>query len=143
MDSENRQQLELLDRSEPHVEAVTPELIRSIRRRTTFLAAWNFSQDFAGLEDKQCYGPLKIDSSHWTKIRKGNASPPGDERFDRYLDLTRNEIPLIWWVERRGYDWLSLRKHQDDKDRRINELEQKVADYERLFRLQVELRGKG
>jgi len=139
MDSKDRKQLELLpQRIEPHCEEVTPELIRSIRRRPTFLAAWNYAQDFAVLEDKQVYVDLGIDASHYSKIRSGKASPPGDERFDCYLDLVRNEIPLIWWVEKRGYDFLSLRKHRDDKDRRIAELEQRLADQDRAIRLLVE-----
>lgn len=125
MDSESRHQFELLPQEgAPHVEPVTPELIRSIKKRQTFLAAWNFAQDFAALQDKQVYDPLGVDSSHWTKIRKGTASPPGDERFNRYLDLVQNEIPLIWWVESRGYDWTTLRKHRSAEQRRIAELEE-------------------
>lgn len=144
MDSKDRHQLELLpQRAEPHREEMTPEMIRSIRRRPTFLAAWNYAQDFAALEDKQVYVDLGIDASHYSKIRSGKASPPADERFDRYLDLVRNEIPLIWWVEKRGYDFLSLRKHQDDKDRRIAEQDQQIIDQDRTIRLLVEaLRGK-
>jgi len=145
MDSKTRQQLELLPEGEfPHIEPVTPELIRSIRRRTTLLAAWNFAQDFAGLEDKQCYGPLGIDASHWSKIRKGLASPPADKRFTDYLDVVRNEIPLIWLCESRGYDWTTLRPHSDDKDRRIAELERELADEKRLNkRLADYQRGRG
>lgn len=143
-DSDKRKQMELLPKHEPHVEPMTPELIRSIRKRSTLLAAWNFAQDFAALEDKECYQPLGIDSSHWTKIGKGLASPPADERFTRYFDVVQNEIPLVWLVESRGYDFLSLRKHRDDKDRRICELEQELADEKRLSRRLAEYqRGRG
>lgn len=139
MDSESRHQFELLPRTGgPHVEPVTPELIRTIRRRTTFLAAWNFAQDFAALQDKQVYDPLGIDSSHWTKIRKGNASPPGDERFNRYLDIVQNEIPLIWWAEHRGYDWTTIRKHRSAEQRRIAQLETENAELKRSMQLWVE-----
>jgi hypothetical protein len=140
MDSEDRHQLELLPSGEPHVEPITPELIRSIRKRSTFLGAWNFAQDFAALQDKQVYDALSIDSSHWTKIRKGSASPPADERFVRFFDVVQNEIPLVWLVEARGYDWTTLRKRRDDKDRRIAELEQELADEKRLTRRLAEYR---
>lgn len=144
MDSEQRHQMELLPTKEPHVEPVTPDLIRSIKRRTTFLAAWNFAQDFAALEDKQCYSPLGIDSSHWTKIRKGLASPPADARFVRYMDVVRNEIPLVWLVESRGYDWQSLRKHRSDHERRIVELESENRDLRRAMNLWADAsRSKG
>ena len=143
MDSEKRKQLELLPGADPHVEAVTPELIRSVKKRATFLGAWNFAQDFAALEDKQCYQPLGIDQSHWNKIRKGNASPPADERFARYFDVVRNEIPLIWLVESRGYDFTSLRRHRDDKERRIAQLEQELAEEKLLNRRMAEhMRGR-
>lgn len=143
MDSKDRHQLELLPSAEPHVEPVTPELINSIRRRSTFLAAWNFAQDFAGLEDKQCYQPLGIDSSHWTKIRRGLASPPADERFGRYMDVVHNEIPLIWLVESRGYDWRSLRKHRSDEQRRIAELESENRDLKRsMYLLADAMKGR-
>lgn len=144
MDSDVRQQLELLSSDHPHVEPVTPELIRSICRRKTFLAAWNYAQDFAGLQDKQVYGRLGIDSSHSTKIRKGTASPPADERFLRYFDVVRNEIPLIWAVEARGYDWLTLRKHRSDEQRRIAELENENRDLKRAMALWADAqRGRG
>ena len=142
MDSAKRHQFELLPSAEPHQEPVTPELVASIRRRPTFLRAWHFAQEFAGLEDKQCYGPLQIDSSHWTKIKNGSASPPADERFTRYLDVVHNEIPLIWLAESRGYDWLTIRKHQSDDQRVIAEQAQTIRDQQRVITLLIEGRGK-
>jgi hypothetical protein len=139
MTSEVRNQLDLLPAAQAHSEPITPELIRSIRKRPTFLAAWNFAVDFAALDDKQIYQPLGIDSSHWTKIRSGRASPPADERFGRFFDLVQNEIPLVWLVENRGYDWMSLRSHRSDSERRVAELEQEVRDLKRLFALQAEM----
>ena len=143
MDSEGRHQLELLPaRVTPYIEPVSPELIRSIRRRTTLLSAWNYAQDFACLEDKQCYGPLSIDGSHWSKIRKGLASPPAEERFSHYVDGCENEIVLIWLAESRCYDWTTIRKHQDDKDREIATLKQEKADLERSLQLVLEARQR-
>ncbi|HZO22806.1 MAG TPA: hypothetical protein VFB37_09920 [Steroidobacteraceae bacterium] len=136
MESKIRHQLELLpERQSPHVEPVTSELIQTIKRRQTFLAAWNFAQDFAGLEHKEVYVPLGIDAAHYTKIRNGTASPPADERFNRYLEIVGNEIPLIWWAESRGYDWLTIRKHRSNEQRRIAELEAENQDLKRAFAL--------
>lgn len=141
MRTENRSQLELLtSRTEPHVEPVTPAFVDAVRRRRTLWEAWKFAQDHAVLEDKQCYDPLQMDSSHWTKIRKGLAWPPGDARWNQYMDIVRNEIPLIWAVESRGYDFLSLRRHLDDKDQRIAAQDQEIADLRRTVRLLVEAR---
>lgn len=139
MDSRERNQLELLPpRINPYVAEVTPELIRSICRQPTLLGAWNLAQNLAALEDKQVYDVLGMDASHWTKIRKGLASPPADERFVRYFDVVRNEIPLIWLVEARGYDWMSLRKHRSDEARRIEELEEENAALKRSMSMWVQ-----
>jgi hypothetical protein len=143
MTSEVRKQLDLLPAAQAHSEPVTAELIRSIRRRPTFLAAWNLAVDYSGLEDKQVYGPLGIDTSHWSKIRAGRAFPPADDRFVRFFDLVHNEIPLVWLVESRGYDFLSLRKHRSDEQRRIAELEQENRDLRRVLTLQAELQRGG
>ena len=144
MTSKDRSQLELLPpRLDPHVVEVTAELIRSIRKQPTLLGAWCLAQDLAALEDKEVYSELDMDASHWTKIRRGRASPPADERFVRYFDAVQNEIPLIWLVEARGYDWTSLRKHRSAEARRIAELEGAVADRDRTIRLMVEaMKGK-
>lgn len=144
MTSENRKQLDLLlPGAEAHSEPVTPELIRSIRKRSTFLAAWNFAVDFSALEDKQVYQPLGIDSAHWSRIRTGRASPPADERFSRFLDIVQNEIPLVWLIESRGYDWMSLRKHRSDHERRISELEEENRNLRRAFALYADVvKGK-
>jgi len=141
MTSEVRNQLELLPAAQAHSEPLTPELIRSIRKRPTFLSAWNFALDFSALDDKQVYQPLGIDSAHWSKIRSGRASPPADERFGRFFDIVQNEIPLVWLAESRGYDWLTIRKHRSDEQRRIAELESENRDLRRAFGLYVEMQG--
>lgn len=138
MESNVRKQLELLpggEAQEPHIEPITPELVRSIRKRQTFLGAWNYAQDFAALQDKQVYGKLRIDASQWSKIRSGTASPPGDERFTRYFDVVKNEFPLVWLVEARGYDFMSLRKHRTSEQREIAELKDQLRDRDNLISL--------
>ena len=135
MRSESRTQLELLpNRLQPHVEPLTPELIAAIRRKSTLSQVWKFSQDHADLEDKQVYSVLDMDSSQWTKIRKGQMWPPCDERFGRYMDLVGNEFPLVWLAESRGYDFLTMRKHRSDQERRIAELEEENRALKRSMR---------
>lgn len=142
MDSKDRNQLELLvGRAQPHVEEVTPQLIRKIRSKPTLLSAWNMSVQDSGLEDKEIYGPLQIDGSHWTKITKGNASPPADNRFVQFMDVVGNEYPLIWLAEKRGYDWATIRKHRSDLERENDELKKELEDHKRAIRLLVNSRG--
>lgn len=138
MTSISGNQLELLPSAQPHVEEMTPELVQSIKRRPTFLAAWNFAVDFSALEDKQVYGQLDIDASHWSKIRAGRAFPPADDRFNRFLDVVHNEIPLVWWAEKRGYDWSTIRKHRSSEQRQIADLQDEVRGLKRTLALVLE-----
>lgn len=147
MDSKDRNQLDLINSAvlpseQPNIEPVTPSLIARINRLPTFLHAWNYAQQISCLEDKTVYTKLQIDASHWTKIGKGNASPPADERFIQYLDVVQNEIPLIWWAEKRGYDWLSIRQHQSDTERELAKTKQENADLKRVLSLMVEAQRK-
>lgn len=141
MTSKDRNQLELLpSRQQPHVEPITPEIVQSIKRRTSFLAAWNYAIDFSGLEEKQVYGQIDVDASHWNKIRSGRASPPGN-KFNAFLDVVGNEIPLVWWAESRGYDWTSIRKHRSAEQRQIADLEEENQHLRRTLSLVLETKG--
>jgi hypothetical protein len=126
MSSKLLHQMELLSaKPQPHVEEIS---ISMIRRRPTFLRAWHLAQEISGLEDKKICDMLKIDGSHWTKMKKGRASPPADARFTQYMDVVQNEVPLIWLAEARGYDWTTIRKHRSDVERKNADLEKDNAD---------------
>lgn len=142
MTSKARQQLELLPSQQAHVEEVTPDLIARVRRRSTFTAAWNYAQEISCLEDKAVYEALQIDGSHWTKIKRGRASPPGDERFIQFAHVVQNKIPLIWHCEAHGYDFTTLRQHRSDTERRLEEVERENADLRRLLNLKAEFEGR-
>jgi hypothetical protein len=144
MNSKDRNQLDLLSlvgRREPHVEEVTPQLVRAIARKPTLLDAWNMACVDSGLQDKEIYGPVKIDQSHWSKIVKGTASPPADHRFVQFMEVVGSEYPLIWLAEKRGYDFLSMRKHRTDLQRQLEEKDKEIAAHKRTIQLLVEARG--
>lgn len=129
--SKNYNQLDLLtttSRSKPLGDEVP---LTVIRKRQTLIRAINLAQEVSGLEDKQVYGPLDLDASHWSRIKNGTASMPGDERFVHFMDVVNNEIPLIWLAESRGYDWTTIRRHQSTEQKRIADLEQALAESER------------
>ncbi len=67
----------------------------------SFSAAIVLAITASGLDDKEVYLPLKIDGSHWTKIKKGEAHFPLDKLCE-FMDLVGNEIPLAWLANRRG-----------------------------------------
>lgn len=131
-------QIDLIPKIAPHVEDVPLEMIR---RRPTFIRACHLSMDMSNLEDKQIYGPLDLDPGAFSRIRKGSAWLPQDERLGRFMDITQNEVPLIWLAESRGYDWSTIRKHRSREDRELEEAKQEIADLRRLLSLKADVLG--
>lgn len=112
-----------------HPVDVTP-LLPTIRRLPTLHRAIEFARELSGLEDKQIYDVVGIDAGSFSRMTKGQAWYPQDERWTQILNILNSEIPVIWQVESLGYDWSTLRKHTselEDKleaaNRRIRELE--------------------
>ena len=109
--------------------------VEAIRRRPTLSRAICLSLEVSNLEDKEIYGELDLDASAFTRIKKGTAWLPQDERFNRFMDVVHNEIPLIWLAESRGYDWSTIRKHRSNLERENERLKQELADRDRLLAL--------
>jgi hypothetical protein len=124
-------QLDLLIKPKPEVDEVPLEMIR---RRPTLLRAFQLAQDASGLEDKEIYGALDIDASHWTRIKNGTASLALND-FVPFMHVVRNEIPLIWIAEKSGYDWSTIRKHRSDLERENERLRQELAERDRAIGL--------
>lgn len=116
-------------------------MLDTIKRRPTLLRAINLAVEVSGLEDKQIYSQLKIDTSHWTRIKNGTAYFPLDETFTKFFATVGNEIPLVWLAETCGYDWRTIRQHRSSVERENEELKQKVADQERVIQLLAKARG--
>lgn len=126
-------QLDLLARrKKARVENVPIDMIR---RRPTLIRACHLAMEVAGLEDKEIYGELDLDAGAFSRIRKGTAWLPQDERFVRFLDLIQNDIPLIWLAEKRGFDWSTIRPHRSDLERENERLRQEIADRDRSLSL--------
>jgi hypothetical protein len=97
-------------------QAVDPSLVIA---QPTLLAAIKLCISLGGFEaDKQVYGALDIDASHWTRIHRGEAHFPVD-KLPALMDLCGNEAPLIWLTHSRGYDPRSLRKLETETERAL------------------------
>ncbi|GLQ96444.1 hypothetical protein [Dyella mobilis] len=97
-------------------QALDPTLVIA---QPTFLAAIKLCISLGGFEgDKQVYGALGIDASHWTRIHRGEAHFPVDKLL-ALMDLCGNEAPLIWLAQSRGYDPASLRKRETETERAL------------------------
>ena len=109
-------------------QAVDPVLVWA---QPTLLGAIKLCVSLGGFEaDKQVYGALGIDASHWTRITRGEAHFPVDKLND-LMDLCGNEAPLIWLTHSRGYDTASLRKRETETERHLREAREQL-DAERM-----------
>lgn len=92
----------------------------------SFRRAVRYSMSLADLEPKQVYDPLGKDKATWSRIEGGDMGFPADLILP-FQSITQNDSPLLWLCHQAGYDIAALRKRQDDKDRRIAELEAELA----------------
>lgn len=118
---------ELLLSKTPNQSGLGEEVIFAQR---SFSAAIVLAITASGLDDKEVYLPLKIDGSHWTKIKKGEAHFPLDKLTD-FMDLVGNEIPLQWLANRRGKGLVVLESESQRllkaANARADEAEKKLA----------------
>lgn len=103
MGSKNRrvgEQMEIPIARTPVKITVDPAVIAS---QPTFMSSINLMINLSGLEEKELYLPLKIDSSHWSRIRKNaeGAHFPTN-KIEQAMDLCNSDIPLQWLSMRRG-----------------------------------------
>lgn len=104
--------------------------LETIAKRRSLLGAINLMIDVSGLDDKELYVPLKIDAGHWSKMRKGQAQFPVDERLGQAMDMCNSNVPVVWFANSRGMGLHMLeteaeRQLRAERDRRI-EAEKKV-----------------
>jgi hypothetical protein len=115
--------------------------IDAIMRRKDFLGAINYMIDTSGLDDKEIYLSLQIDSGHWSNIRKGkqNCHFPTN-KLETAMDLCANEIPLRWLARRRGYALVQIESETQRLLRESQEREAKLT--EKLAYLETIVRGR-
>lgn len=96
-----------------------PVSVEVIDKQPNLLSAIMLSIQVSGREEKQIYGPLRIDKGTWSKIMSGQFSFPTN-KYEQLMNLVGNEVVLIWLARRRGK---GLHDLEDSKDKRIRELE--------------------
>ena len=109
-------------------------------RSTT--AALEYACTLASVVPKQVYPYMDYDKSAWSRICSGELDLDGRE-IHRFESVVGNHAYLFYLNHEAGFDLTTLRKTQDDQEKRIEELEREVADRDRSIRLLVDaLKGK-
>jgi hypothetical protein len=89
-----------------------------------------YSMSLADLEPKQVYEPLGKDKATWSRIEGGDMGFPADLLVP-FQSITNNSAPVLWLAHQDGWDVTTMRKRQDDKDKRIAELEAQLEEANR------------
>lgn len=97
-----------------------------------FRRAVRYSMSLADLEPKQVYDPLGKDKATWSRIEGGDMGFPADLILP-FQAVTNNHAPLLWLAHQAGYDITAMPKLQDDKDKRIADLEKRLARAEQNY----------
>lgn len=93
--------------------------------------------ELAKMVPKQAYGPMRIDKTTWSRITSGEWDLDGRD-IPQFNKVVGNNAYLMYLNHLDGIDLASIRKTMDDKDRRIAELEAKVADRDKRIETIIE-----
>lgn len=102
------------------------ELVREAKLCTSFGDAISRSARLAGLDlDKQAI-PGGMDKARFSRIVSGREGIlwPQIEAFCAY---TGNDLPLIWMLQARGWDALTLRRQETESEKEIRDLREQLA----------------
>lgn len=86
---------------------------------------------------KLIYGEMGCDKTVWSRITTGELDLDGRD-IHRFSTVVQNDAYLLYLNHQHGYDLAAMRKTLDDKDRRIAELEKKLADSEQKYQTVIE-----
>ena len=84
----------------------------------------------SGLREKTIAIEAEIDPSTLAKVKQGTARP-SEDHLDRIMDATGSEAWIFYWLLKRGYDPLSLRKLESETERRAR-LAEEALEQERI-----------
>lgn len=92
---------------------------------------------------KDIYPDMGYEKSVWSRLLDGEYDLDGRE-IPKFNRVVGNSAYLLYINHLDGWDLASMDRAQDDKDRKIAELERTVADQDRAIRLMVDYhRGGG
>ncbi len=89
-----------------------------IERKQTLGAAITLCYDAAGLVPKQVIEQARFDKSQLSRWESG-AEGITWSRLAALMDVAGNDVPVIWMLHQRGYDASSLRRQENELERRL------------------------
>lgn len=106
-------------------------------QRKDFLGAINLCIDISGLDDKELYIPLGIDSGHWSNIRKGKPSTHfPTNKLNQLMAMCGNTIPLIWLARVNGF---GLHMLESEAERKLREADDRARHWKTRYEVLAEV----
>lgn len=119
-----------------------PVSLSHIRILTSTKAALDYACQLANVVPKEIYSQMECDKATWSRICSGEWDLDGRD-IPKFNRIVGNSAYLRYLDHLDGVDLDSIRPARDNKDRRIAELEQRVADQDRAMRMWVEAQKGG
>lgn len=101
-------------------------------------AAVSMCMRCGGYQQEELSTDIDVDKGTFSKVLSGVAQLQWP-KLVLLMDLCQNEIPLIWRVEARGYDFTTARKHLSDLERENFELRKELAEKDRVIEIATQL----
>lgn len=108
------------------MDEVDPDLVA---KQSSMSKALNLCQTLSGLDDAKFYGENGIvkDQAQWSRIMGPSAHNFPHDKLNLFMDIARNEAPLMWLLHSRGYDLRSLRKRETETERELREAKEEIT----------------
>ena len=76
--------------------------------------------------DKELQLLLGVDKAQFSRWQSGTEGVVWP-KLERLMDACGNDAPLLWMLHARGYDLHSIRRKEIDTERRLREVEERIA----------------
>lgn len=125
-------QRELALAREPNTVPVPVEMIRAKR---TGAAAFTLACDASGLDDKEIYLAVGIDSGYFSNIKKGKATLQAD-LIQKFCETVKNTIYIEWLAYQVGCTLVMIKS---EAERRAEAAEARAIEAEKKLAFATEL----
>lgn len=85
--------------------------VAEIERKASLGAAITLCCDLAGLSPKQACDKMRTDKAQFSRWESG-AEDILWPKLEALMDACGNDVPVMWQLQRRGYDLAALRKRE-------------------------------
>mgnify|MGYP003386652329 CR=1 FL=1 len=109
-----------------------PVSIDEIARKQSLGAAITLTYDVAGLTPKQLIDKTRFDKGQLSRW-EGGAEGVCWTKLVALMDACGNDVPVLWQAHQRGYDMGSMRRRENELERRLRLAEEERDALKRLL----------